>query len=178
MFEYFVYLSFPIMIFMFFQTGSYRIAYHAVQDRYKRFKNFHSLVASTPRGQNQSKTIVIIVSAKMLIQAFYLTFLQYMNNSVCKLDRNVYEVSYVINGRMYKMLVTPQRGPAPVLQISNDEDEDVTEQVLPYLGPQYDWHNNRIAPEFFGCKTLTFELADGSEYTYDKDNKALTVKAN
>lgn len=171
MFEYFVYLFFLMTTFMFFQTGSHRIAYHAVQDRYKRFKNLNSLVASTPQGQYQSKTMVIIVSTKMLIQAFYLALVQYMNNSVRKLDRNVYEVSYVINGRMYKMLVTPQRGPAPVLQISNDEDEDVTEQVLPYMGPQYDWHNNRIAPEFFGCKSLTFELADGSEHTYDKDRE-------
>jgi hypothetical protein len=31
------------------------------------------------------------------------------------------------------------------------------------MGPQYDWHYREFAPRFFGYKSLTFELADGTE---------------
>ena len=34
------------------------------------------------------------------------------------------------------------------------------------MGPLYDWHGSKMSPSFFNTLTLTFELADGTEYTY------------
>ena len=42
------------------------------------------------------------------------------------------------------------------------------------MGPQYDWHGNIFTPEFFGYSSLTFELGDGTEYTY-KTNDCLST---
>lgn len=156
---------------LFFKSDCHRVVYRVIQDRYRRFKSLNKLISNTPQSKNRSKTLVFIISTKMLAQALYLSLIQYMNNSVRKLDKNTYEVSYVINGRIYKMITRPTRGPTPILQVSNEQNEDVTYQVLPYMGPQYDWHNNKLAPEFFGYQTLTFELADGTEHTYDKDRE-------
>jgi hypothetical protein len=99
------------------------------------------------------------------MQTLYISYLQYINNTVRKLDHKTYEITYVIDGKIYKMLTVPKRGPAPILQISNDKDEDVTEQILPYMGPQYDWHGRNITPRFFSCKSLTFQLSNGKEQT-------------
>lgn len=103
----------------------------------------------------------------MLFKALYISFIQYLNNSVKKLDKNIYEVTYVINGRLYKLIIIPTRGPAPILQISDERGEDMTDKILPYMGPQYNWHGNKyLTPGFFNCRELNFELADGTEYSY------------
>lgn len=82
-----------------------------------------------------------------------------------KLGRNKYLVTYTINGKLYKMIVIPRRGPAPVLQVIDDEiQEDVSDDVIPYMGPRYDWHNSDITfSELFGRKKLVFELSNGEE---------------
>lgn len=154
-----------LMAFM-YRLESHLIMKKAVTIRYNRWKNLNQLVATT----ESSKMRIFIISMQMILQTLYIAFLQYMNTTVRKLDRKTYEVSYVIDGKLYRMVVRPTRGPAPVLQISNDKQNDVTDQVLPYMGPQYDWHHTHISPEFFGHKSLTFELMDGTEHTYEGDS--------
>lgn len=132
---------------------------------YGRWKNLNGLVST----RNNNSLSVTWISVQMILQACYINFLQHMNSTVIKIGPNTYEVTYVINGRMYKSVVKPQRGPPPVLQISNEKQEDVTDKVLPYMGPTYNWHGNIFTPKFFDYKTLTFELSDGTEHTYDED---------
>lgn len=139
------------------------ILLEAIKYRCIRWKKLNNLVSTT----ESKKYRIAWISLKIIIQAIYISFLQYMNTSVVALDRKTYELSYVIKGRLYKMIVVPRIGPAPVLQIIDDEHNDVTDRILPYMGPQYDWHGNNLKPDFFGCSSLTFELMDGSEHTYD-----------
>jgi hypothetical protein len=139
---------------------------NVVVTKYKRWRKLNELVSTTERNNIR----IAWISLKMVLHTLYIAFLQYMNNSTVKLDRKTYQVSYVINGKLYVMVVVPKRGPTPVLQISDDDQNDVTEQVLPYMGPQYDWHGTRLTPQFFGHKTLTFELSDGTEHTYEGDD--------
>lgn len=72
---------------------------------------------------------------------FHSSRIEHENNSanVRKLDNGFYEVSYKIKGRNYKMIVLPERGPPKVSNIVNYNGMDVTEEVLPYMGPNYDW---------------------------------------
>jgi len=139
-----------------------------VTERYGRWKSLNDLVRTNEKHQNNT-CVVIYISCKMIAQAMYLSLVQYMNNSVKKLDKNVYEVSYQIKGKSYKMIVTPDKGPAKILQISNDSEIDVTNRVLPYLGPNYNWHGTKLTPKFFGYTSLTFELYDGGEKTFTDD---------
>ena len=85
-----------------------------------------------------------------------------MNNTVVKLGRNKFQVSYVVGGKLYTMIVTPVRGPAPVIQIIDDNADDVTDKVLPYMGPRYDWHGHDLDfSAVFDSKELTFNMATG-----------------
>ncbi|MHA2038438.1 MAG: hypothetical protein ACW98X_18550 [Promethearchaeota archaeon] len=102
---------------------------------------------------------------RMLASTIYISLIQYFNNSVVKTSKNEYVVTYVVAGRMYKMVVKPDKGPTKILQISNDLSEDVTDMVLPYVGPNYDWHKICYKPEYFKCKSLTFSLSNGDEYS-------------
>lgn len=158
-------LGFIFLSFM-YRIDGHLIIKNAVSSRCKRLRSLNEIVSTVQTG----KVMIVWISLKLILQTLYISFLQYMNTSVRKLDRNVYEVSYIINGKMYKMVVTPKRGPVPVLQISDDEQNDVTFHVLPYMGPQYDWHGTNLTPEIFGYKTLTFELSNGTEHTYEGNN--------
>jgi hypothetical protein len=165
MFSFYIHLLMPLVSILFYRLDGHNITYKAITDNYEKWTDLKSLVSTNQKN----KAKVIYICFKMIGIALWISFLQYINTSVKKLDRNIYEMRYVVNGRLYKMVVIPKRGPTPVLQISNDEDIDVTSQILPYMGPQYDWHNNKLTPKFFNYKTLTFQLSDGTEYTVKED---------
>lgn len=160
-------LTFGFLLTMFFfRINTHLLIKEAAIDRFNRWNSLNQMVSTTQNG----KYTIALISLKLILQTMYISFTQYMNASVRKLNRKVYEITYVINGKIYKMVTIPKRGPAPVLQISDDEQNDVTSHILPYMGPQYDWHGNKLTPEFFGHKSLTFELSDGKEYTYEGNN--------
>jgi hypothetical protein len=84
-------------------------------------------------------------------------------NTTKKIGKNLYEVTYEINNKKYKMIVKPYLGPSPVIQVSNENLEDVTDIILPYLGPRYDWkHGSDLDISHFHFDILNFEYADGT----------------
>lgn len=80
---------------------------------------------------------------------------------VSKKRRGEYEVSYMLGGREYKIDVRKKSGPSWVRSIENGRGEDVTSKVMPYMGPNYDWHKNVYMTEDFGEEELMFELSNG-----------------
>ena len=56
------------------------------------------------------------------------------------------------------------------LQISNENSEDITEIILPYLGPENNWHGANLTPNILGYKSLIFQLADSNERQYSYDD--------
>lgn len=159
--------------FLFWRTEAYLVIKDVVVKKINKFKEVNLLVSSIKK----KKSSIIWVSLKLIFQAIYISFIQYMNSSLRHIDNKTSELTYVINGRIYKMIIIRKRGPSPILQISNNFENDVTEQILPYMGPQYDWHGNTFTPEFFGYSSLTFELGNGTEYTYET-NDSLSTELN
>lgn len=168
MINYFLYGTTVLFCVFMYKIEAFHISGIAIKKGYAKWRSLNKVTAQT--NKNKNKLSVQLISAKMVLSAIYISMLQYMNASVRKYDRKVYEISYTLNGRLYKMLVKPKRGPIPILQISDDEQNDVTDFILPYMGPQYDWHGNTYNPKFFGHKSLTFELSDGTEHTYGEDD--------
>jgi hypothetical protein len=96
-----------------------------------------------------------------------------LNNSVKKLDKHTYEVEYVVGGKIYRMIVIPKRGPPHIIQATDQDGRDITDNLLPYYGPNYDWHSIHFIPQFFNCDRITFILSDGSEKTFEEHNYIL-----
>ena len=157
-----IYLLSLCTLIIFYRLDGVAIVRDTVLSRYDKWKSVNQLVST----HEKSKFRIIFFSIKLILEALYLSLIQYLNSSVKKLDRKTYEISYQIEGRTYKMIVIPKRGPPPVLQIINDHDIDITDYVLPYMGAQYDWHGTKLTPRFFGSQTLTFNFIDGSEKTF------------
>ena len=87
----------------------------------KKWKNLNSMMAT----KYDSQAMIKIMSFYMILKFFYLQITQSLCNNVVKLDKNTYEVSYVINGRLYKMIVRPERGPVEYVEILNERNENI-----------------------------------------------------
>ena len=155
-------LAISSVLFLLYKIDTHKIAYSICEKKHKSWNRITNLVES----KHSSKLIIYTISIKMIIQAMYLSFVQYLNNSVRKLDKNTYEVEYIIGGKTYKMVVVPKKGPNHILHIIDENDDDLKDLILPYYGPKYDWHSNKLIPEFFGRKKLVFHLDDGTEKTF------------
>jgi hypothetical protein len=161
MFYYFL-IVFILLNFSFlYRLNTHGIIRNEIQNKYCKWRKLNSLVSTS----NKTKIAIITVSLKLIFQAIWISFIQRTNKTVKKLNKNKYEITYIVEGKIYKLVVNVTRGPSPVLQIINDANDDVTYEVLPYVGPNYNWHNSSFTPEFFGFESLTFELADGTEYS-------------
>ena len=132
--------------------------YKYIRKKVKKFNDVKSLVSS----QNKNIIYIYILTIKLILETLFIVMLQKLNSTIKKIDNNTFEISYVVNFKLYKFIVKPRRGPSPILQVINDNKQDVTTDVLPFLGPNYDWHGNKLDSSFFNTKCLTFEMADGT----------------
>ncbi len=162
MFIYLWYLLGLLSLCFFIRLEGHKVVGSQISSRYQRWRSLNNLVST----QHRTAWAVFYHSLRLLCRVLYLSFLQYMNSTIIKLGRNKFLINYVISGKAYTMVVTPIRGPSPVIQVINDGEEDVTAEVLPYLGPRYDWHGASINfDSTFGSKDLTFNLASGDTVT-------------
>ena len=152
-----------ISIFM-YNIDLYNIIYNSINTKYIKWKKINALVAS----QHNSIINIYRISIKMILQVLYISLLQYLNNTVVKLDKNTFQITYVIKGKIYKMILIPNRYPTKILDIRDEYDNDLTEDILSYYGPNYDWHNISFIPQFFNCKQLIFQLDDGTEKIFNE----------
>lgn len=126
----------------------------------RRIKELYNLVSRTEKTKIKS----FISTLKILSKILKKDLVDYFDiNQAKKISNDVYEVSYNIEGNNYKMLVEKQKGPPVILNITDETNTNVTDKVLPYMGPKYDWHCFDFnPPDFFKCESLTFELSDFS----------------
>lgn len=163
-----------IMIFLFLLSSSIYITkkpgviYRKCSKEISRFNSLRTLISTTEKRSG----MVYWISIKMIFKLSYNKLrCCFITSPVKKVGNNTYEVSYEINNICYKMLVQPFRGPRPVMQITDDNSNDITEHILPYMGPRYDWHcfrdNNTLfnPPSYFNHEYMTFEMSDCTTQT-------------
>ena len=76
----------------------------------------------------------------------------------------------MINGATYKFHVKPKKGPNSnvIIQATDENDQDVTGEVLTYLGPMDNFHGNKYSPMNFGVKSITLNLSSGEDKTFNE----------
>ena len=107
---------------------------------------------------------------RIFIQLFYISFIQKITKNIQKIDKNSYELSYIINNKLYKLKLKIQKGPSPILQIINNDDDDITYKILPYLGPDYNLNGIKYTPRDFDTQELTYNLINGKTMTFKKND--------
>lgn len=175
MFDLFTSFLIAISTAMFIKLDGPMIIYNTIIPRYKRLCQLNKLVASQyPNSDDWKKRLItnstiFCVSMVILSQYLYKNAIQYMNNNIKQIDNRLYEISYIIDGKHHKLITNVCRGPQRILQVSDDKQEDVTDLICPYAGPESNWHGYSFTPLFFKRKSLTFELNDTTEITFFND---------
>jgi hypothetical protein len=140
-------------------TGKPTHLYTKATNIHRKWLRLKRLVSST----ENDITKIYSTTSKMVFQLMCIEIVNYFkHDSTRRVDKNTYEVSYELNSKSYKMLITPHRGPPRVIQVIDHDNIDITELVLPYLGPKFDWHGHFIKPSFFNITSMSLNWADGT----------------
>lgn len=145
------------------------IVKNTIVDKYTKFRAVNRLTEL----KYKTTWAIICVSIQLIVKMYWLNFLQWLNTSVEHRDKNTLILSYVYNGRLYKTVVKPRRGPKHVLLITDDNNEEVGDLITPYLGPREDWHKQELTPQFWKMTGLTFHTDSGETVSFT-ENEQLT----
>ncbi len=122
-----------------------------------QWKRINLMVSTTYKSQFAIK----IMSVYMVLKFSYFQIMQYLTNSVTKIDKHHYEISYAINGRLHKMIIKPERGPSQIEKIVDHENNDITDIIMEYHGPK----QKRLSPSFFNTQFIVIHRIDGGVIT-------------
>lgn len=78
------------------------------------------------------------------------------------------DLVYYQNGNQYKIRFQKVFSLPMNIKIRSDSS-DVTTDILPYIGPHYDFHSQKYTPKSLGYPYLEFSI-DGEGVYYDKDS--------
>ena len=154
----------------------------APYEKYKLYKNKIgglAQIASLNRRDVsfKSKMMVLYTCVMMIIHYMYLSIFQFLNKSIVKLNKNTYELTYMLNGNTYKILIRTNLGPQPkIIQALNELDEDITETISPYFGPIGNFHGLKYKPKDFNIKKLTLNMGDTRELVFDQTDEIILVR--
>ena len=130
-----------------------------------KFQRLNNLVSK----KHDSKLMIWYCSIVIIIKDQYLKFLQYIDNRVVKINKNLYEISYIINDKHYKMLVNPEKGPKPYSKIFDENDIDITDEIQPYIGPCNDFHKFKITPNHLSKKKIIIHKYNGDRDIFEDE---------
>ena len=113
----------------------------------------------------------------MIFEHLYLTIFQILNKSIVKISKNTYELTYMLNDNTYKILIKTNIGPQPkIIQALDENDNDITENLRFYFGPTGTFHGIKYTPRDFSIKTLTLNMSDTRELTFDQNDEIILTK--
>ena len=148
--------------------------HEAIVNSYTKYERAIHFLNKTNSLTFLNKIYIISSFVKFFFNIFYVSFIQYMySNLKFNSINNTYELEYTIGNSNYVLIVNSKKK-CDILQITNDEDIDITDEILPYIGPSLDWHGKMISPSYFNLNSITFELSNGKSITYNK-NSFMTI---
>ena len=78
-----------------------------------------------------------------------------------EISRHVYEIRYQIHLRPYRFRVKYKMGPSPYQYFWNEDGQNITDQIVPYIGPNHDFHKIEYTPHDFGHRSILVEYLNG-----------------
>jgi hypothetical protein len=121
--------------------------------------------------KEKSHSKALIKSLKISMWMVYLILYQKIYKNIEYIQKFEYDVHYVYNGQLYKIKILGNSNinKKQVLMITNENSDDITSDILPYMGPKYDFHSIKYTPKNFKIKELTLYLNDGNIKKFDEN---------
>lgn len=154
----FILSSIGLLSVIFLGASSYRNdIYEYSKFKYNEWIKLNSMMSL----KYKHPVIIKIMSVYMIFKFSYLQIIQYLTNSVIKIDKNHYEISYIINGKLYKIIVRHKRGPSHIHKIIDGKNNDITDSIMEYHGP----NQKKISPSFFNSEFFVVHHINGDLFT-------------
>jgi hypothetical protein len=154
-----------ILLITWYLTDTPTIVYHNVLSTFHGVKALRMLVST----QYTNIAKILWVMFVIICKTIYINVCQKLNKSIRRIDKNTYEISYVVNGILYKMIVKPTKGPKCIIEAVDENDNDITQEFMSYFGPMENFHGNHTTPRFFSKQKITLSLITGDELTFDEN---------
>lgn len=155
----------------------------------KRFKNAKTFVSTKFKelldnfmdyffSKNTQMMLKFVYNImKMKIISTYETYRNKLFNPLLLVQTNkeyVYLVPFYLNGENYKIPIIVSRfnfdNKQPPLMILNKKEQDITKEILQYMGPNYDFYGMALKPKHLNQTNLNFMLEDGSEMNVSEND--------
>ena len=167
MFEIFIAAILIFTSFIIYKTDSINI----VLTTYKKVGQLNDVNKLLNKDTN---TIGIYIKSSLMIsKMLYMSFIQYMTNNIKKINKNTYELTYVLNGKQFKILIKDYKGPKMISYVTDDKDNDISDRFLELFGPSNDFHNTVFTPRSFGSTFLTIGLMNEEISRFEENEQIL-----
>lgn len=144
-------------------TDGFSTAQNVILEKYSRFRQLNALVNT----RHENPIVVFFVSIGMVIKMYWMNFVQWSDNSLEKIDKKTVVISYVINGKLHKILVRVKKGPENIRLVLDEHGTDVSDLIIPYIGHNDGWN---LSPKFWKKQKLIFNLSSGEIKTFNTDD--------
>jgi hypothetical protein len=118
------------------------------------------------RTQDTNPVVVYYKSTKLALKTLVQTYLYTHLHIVYIVDDNNQIISQSLSDVDYKIYKKLYRGPKKVIKITDERGNDITTQLLPYLGPREDFHMREYTPNFFHHDLIKITLTDDRELSF------------
>lgn len=118
----------------------------------------------------------IILSLIYTIVSYYPLAYMYKRSIPEKFNKKYLKISYKYNDKSYFYLLKVPRGVTPLKSIQDEDGNDVSEVITPYLGPNLDCHNVSICPLDFGYKSVKVTTIFDRVVTFDENDQFSLVE--
>lgn len=93
-------------------------------------------------------------------------------------DNNIYYVSYYKNHTLYKIPIKNNKKVFKNIIVFDQNNKDITQEVKPFLGFNYDFHKLLLTPKDIGYPLLKFYISSPIEEDQElifKENDIMTI---
>lgn len=136
--------------------------------QYERFLQLRQLVKSK---ETRGEHMVLYGCANLYFKSLWVNFLQYIYKSIVERQGKLIIITYIHNGHLYKIPIKIKKGPQLIDRVTDEEGKDCKLDIIPFFGPDHDWHGQELTPSFWNKKRLDFKLFNDKEYCFTSNEK-------
>tara|TARA_E500000178_G_scaffold302434_1_gene311950 strand:+ start:44 stop:556 length:513 start_codon:yes stop_codon:yes gene_type:complete len=145
--------------------------YNFIQNKYEKVKFLNDIRKQSNISLVSSATFICKSIFTIVKVRIYMTLQKYiLDLTITEVNTNVFEIQLVLKGKIIKMLLRVKRGPGSILQVSNGDSDDITDEVVPF----YNYDVVGVNSNYFETTKLSFIKSDGEELVFSENEEIYT----